>query len=47
MPLFVAKTKHPDGRIRVDDILDFTGGVQNTPIYWNQIQNKPSTFPPS
>lgn len=46
MPLFVAKTKHPDGRIRVDDILDFTGGVQNTPIYWNQIQNKPSTFPP-
>jgi len=47
MPLFVAKTKHPDGRIRVDDILDFRGGVQNTPIYWNQIQNKPSTFPPS
>jgi hypothetical protein len=47
MPLFVAKTKHPDGRIRVDDILDFSGGVQSTTIYWNQIQNKPSTFPPS
>lgn len=47
MPLFVAKTKHPDGRIRVDDILDFSGGVQNTPVYWNQIQNKPTTFPPS
>jgi len=46
MPLFVAKTKHPDGRIRVDDILDFTRGVQNAPIYWHQIQNKPSVFPP-
>jgi len=44
--LFIAKTKHPDGRIRVDDILDFTRGVQNAPIYWHQIQNKPSVFPP-